>query len=62
MRNGLAECAAADLVIVDTAGRHQLDEELVDELENIASLTRATERWLVIDLSLIHISEPTRHA
>ena len=49
VRNGLAECSAADLVIVDTAGRHQLDEELVEELENIASLTRATERWLVID-------------
>ena len=49
VRNGLAECSAADLVIVDTAGRHQLDQELVEELENIASLTRATERWLVID-------------
>ena len=48
-RNGLQACASADLVIVDTAGRHQLDEELVEELERIAGLTRATDRWLVID-------------
>ncbi|MDG1559346.1 MAG: signal recognition particle receptor subunit alpha, partial [Candidatus Poseidoniaceae archaeon] len=49
VRNGLKACAAADLVIVDTAGRHQLDQELVDELEQISGLTRANERWLVID-------------
>ena len=47
VRNGLKACAAADLVIVDTAGRHQLDQELVDELEQISGLTRANERWLV---------------
>ena len=58
VRNGLAECAAADLVIVDTAGRHQLDQELVDELENIASLTRATERWLVIDAQVGQAAGP----
>ena len=58
VRNGLAECAAADLVIVDTAGRHQLDEELVTELENIASLTRATERWLVIDAQVGQAAGP----
>ena len=58
VRNGLAECAAADLVIVDTAGRHQLDEELVEELENIASLTRATERWLVIDAQVGQAAGP----
>ena len=58
VRNGLAECAAADLVIIDTAGRHQLDEELVEELENIASLTRATERWLVIDAQVGQAAGP----
>ena len=58
VRNGLAKCAAADLVIVDTAGRHQLDEELVEELENIASLTRATERWLVIDAQVGQAAGP----
>ncbi len=58
VRNGLAACAAADLVIVDTAGRHQLDEELVHELENIAGLTRATDRWLVIDAQVGQAAGP----
>jgi len=58
VRNGLAACASADLVIVDTAGRHQLDEELVQELENIAGLTRATDRWLVIDAQVGQAAGP----
>ena len=58
VRNGLAACAAADLVIVDTAGRHQLDDELVEELERIASITRATERWLVIDAQVGQAAGP----
>ena len=49
VRNGLKQLASCDLVIVDTAGRHQLDTELVEELEQISALTNATERWLVID-------------
>ena len=58
VRNGLKECASADMVIVDTAGRHQLDEELVEELEHISSLTRATERWLVIDAQVGQAAGP----
>ncbi len=58
VRNGLAACSAADLVIVDTAGRHQLDDELVEELERIASITRATERWLVIDAQVGQAAGP----
>ena len=49
VRNGLAAHATADMVIIDTAGRHQLDQELVDELEQISELARAEERILVID-------------
>ena len=58
VRNGLQACASADLVIVDTAGRHQLDEELVEELERIAGLTRATDRWLVIDAQVGQAAGP----
>ena len=58
VRNGLQKCASADMVIVDTAGRHQLDEELVEELEHISSLTRATERWLVIDAQVGQAAGP----
>ena len=41
--------AAADLAIIDTAGRHGLDEELVVELEQISDVANANERFLVID-------------
>ena len=58
VRNGLAACASADLVIVDTAGRHQLDQDLVDELEQISSITRASERWLVIDAQVGQAAGP----
>jgi len=58
VRNGLEACKAADLIIVDTAGRHQLDEELVEELEGLSELTRASERWLVIDAQVGQAAGP----
>jgi signal recognition particle subunit SRP54 len=38
-----------DVVIVDSAGRHQLDEELMDELGRIAEAIRPTNVLLVLD-------------
>ena len=58
VRNGLKQLASCDLVIVDTAGRHQLDAELVEELEQISALTNATERWLVIDAQVGQAAGP----
>ena len=58
VRNGLAEVGGADVVIVDTAGRHQLDKELVFELEKIATLCNATERFLVIDAQVGQAAGP----
>ena len=44
VKNGLKEHAAADLVIIDTAGRHKLDEDLVVELER-SEVANANERF-----------------
>ena len=38
-----------DVVIVDTAGRHQLDDELMNELGQIANAIRPTNVLLVLD-------------
>lgn len=38
-----------DLVIVDTAGRLQVDEALMDQLAALATAVRPTERMLVVD-------------
>jgi signal recognition particle subunit SRP54 len=39
----------ADVVVVDTAGRHQVDEALMDELGRIAAEVRPTNVLLVLD-------------
>jgi signal recognition particle subunit SRP54 len=50
-RSGLERAVADghDVVIVDTAGRLQVDEELMDELERIAASTHPTNSLLVLD-------------
>ncbi|MCA9485412.1 MAG: signal recognition particle protein Srp19, partial [Nanoarchaeota archaeon] len=41
-----------NLVIVDTAGRDSMDEELADEIKNIANAVKATERFLVMQADI----------
>src|SRR5262249_51419129 len=41
--------AGADVVILDTAGRHTVDQELMDELRRIRSAMPITESLLVAD-------------
>jgi signal recognition particle subunit SRP54 len=42
----------ADVVIVDTAGRHKLDEDLIDELSDIFKAVQPDEKLLVIDAAV----------
>lgn len=51
VREGLAEAKANhnDYVIIDTAGRLQIDEQLMDELANIKKLAQPNEILLVVD-------------
>ena len=58
VRNGLAKVGNADVVIVDTAGRDRLDDELQAELERIHKVTNATERFLVIDAQVGQAAGP----
>jgi signal recognition particle subunit SRP54 len=55
---GLALHSSADIIIIDTAGRHQLDKELVEELESMNNLTKSTERLLVIDAQVGQAAGP----
>src|SRR5438105_319706 len=50
-RNAVAEAkrTLCDTVILDTAGRLQIDEELMDELKRIDKLVRPDECYLVVD-------------
>ena len=51
VRKGLDEFADMDVVIVDSAGRHALDEALIVEIKALAKLVSPDETILVIDAS-----------
>lgn len=51
-REGLDEFEEREVVIVDTAGRHALEEELVDEIEDIESVVDPDMSLLVLDASI----------
>ena len=46
---GLAHFAGTDVVIVDSAGRHALDPDLIDEIRRLAKLVKPDETILVLD-------------
>src|SRR5512136_1769966 len=45
-REGLAALKDQELIIVETQGRHALEADLIKEIINLNSLTKATHRWL----------------
>lgn len=52
VREGLAQARSAEVVIIDTQGRHGLEDDLIQEIIDLNEISRATHRWLVIDASL----------
>lgn len=41
-----------EVIIVDTQGRHALEDELITEIIDLNEITHATHRWLVLDAAL----------
>jgi signal recognition particle subunit SRP54 len=41
-----------DIVIVDTSGRHRLEDDLVQEVKDVANAVKADEKFLVIDATV----------
>jgi signal recognition particle subunit SRP54 len=41
-----------EVIIVDTQGRHALEDDLIQEIVDLNDLTQATHRWLVLDAAL----------
>jgi signal recognition particle subunit SRP54 len=48
-RKGLKEFKKQDLIIVDTAGRHKEEKDLLDEMEQISAVVEPDEVMLIID-------------
>ena len=52
VREGLARARSAEVVIIDTQGRHGLEDDLIQEIIDLNEISRATHRWIVIDAAL----------
>jgi signal recognition particle subunit SRP54 len=51
-RNGLDLFQQMEVVLIDTQGRHALEEALIEEIIQISRICQARHRWLVIDAAL----------
>ncbi len=51
-RTGLSETSEADVHIVDTAGRHALEDDLIDEIEDIEGVVDPDTSLLVLDAAI----------
>lgn len=51
-RDGLEATADADIRIVDSAGRHALEDELIDEIEEIEAVVEPDRSLLVLDAAI----------
>ncbi|MDR6222656.1 signal recognition particle protein Srp54 [Methanococcoides alaskense] len=49
VERGLAELEKNDVLIVDTAGRHSLEADLIDEMEQIHEIAKPDYKLLVLD-------------
>ena len=49
VKNGKAKFSDKKIVIIDTSGRHALENELIQELKDIAAVSKPDERVLVLD-------------
>ena len=52
VRDGLPSMSGLEVVIIDTQGRHALETDLIQEIIDINTISKATHRWLVIDAAL----------
>ena len=59
---GLQEFKDWDIVIVDTAGRHALDGDLITEMENIAKIVQPDDIFLVMDATMGQQAGPQAEA
>ena len=52
LRAGLKQFADEDIIIIDTSGRHSLEDSLIREIEELAREAGADEKFLVMDATI----------
>ena len=59
---GMREFSNLDVVIIDTSGRHALEDDLIDEIKAVARIANPSERILVLDASVGQQAGPQAQA
>ena len=52
VKDGLAALKDEEVIVVDTAGRHALEDDLIEEIEAINTFLQPDCHWLVIDAAI----------
>lgn len=62
VKNGMKKLKGSDIIIIDTAGRHALEDDLIDEMKRIAKAAKPDERFLVLDAAVGQQAGPQSQA
>ncbi|MDD4497171.1 MAG: signal recognition particle protein Srp54 [Methanosarcinaceae archaeon] len=62
VRNGLKALDKYDVKIVDTAGRHALEADLIDEMERIHKIAKPDQKFMVLDAAIGQQASQQAHA
>jgi signal recognition particle subunit SRP54 len=62
VKNGMKTHKDADIIIIDTAGRHSLEDDLIDEMKRIAKVAKPDEKFLVMDAAVGQQAGPQAQA
>lgn len=62
VRRGLEKFRDYDIIIIDTAGRHSLEKDLIEEMERISKVVNPDEIFLVLDATVGQQAGPQARA
>ena len=62
VKNGMKELDDSDIIIIDTAGRHSLEEDLINEMKRISKAAKPDETFLVLDAAVGQQAGPQAQA
>jgi signal recognition particle subunit SRP54 len=62
VKNGMKQLDDSDVIIIDTAGRHSLEKDLIDEMKRISKAADPDEKFLVLDAAVGQQAGPQAQA
>lgn len=62
VKNGMKQMKDSDIIIIDTAGRHSLENDLINEMKRISKVAKPDEKFLVLDASVGQQAGPQAQA